>query len=82
MTVFVQTYFSLALKLFLQTGALCGFGDIPNTDRKQPDQNFWVRCVGVDFTSLDLITAHTEGFVGNFDTKQYGTYPPTVDAVV
>ena len=41
-----------------------------------------VRCVGVDFTSLDLITAHTEGFVGKFDTKQYGTYSPTIGAVV
>ena len=52
------------------------------TESSPSDQNFWVRCFGVDFTSLDLITAHTEEFVGNFDTKQYGTYSPTVDAVV
>ena len=77
-----QTYLSLPQKLFRQTSAKCGFGDTQNTYRKQPDQNFWVRCFGVDFTSLDLITAHTEGFVGKFDTKQYGTYPPTIGAVV
>ena len=67
---------------FRQTSEQCGFGDTQSTYQKQPDQNFWVRCFGVDFASLDLITAHTEGFVGNFDTKQYGTYSPTIDAVV
>ena len=54
----------------------------PKHRPKAARPEFWVRCVGVDFTSLDLITAHTEGFVGNFDTKQYGTYSPTIDAVV